>query len=297
MQGPPASAADVDEPRLDAWERRTDVPLTVVSVFFLAVYAVQVLATRPGLPLWDALDWVLWSIWAVFVVDYLARVTLARRRGRFVLRHPIDLLIVLAPFFRFLRLLRLLSAVATLGRVLRDDFRGRVGSYLVVSVSLLSFVAALGVFEAERDQPEASITTFGAALWWVLTTITTVGYGDTYPVTTEGRLVAAGLMVAGIAILGTVTAAIATWFLEQVGARDPADAVRGIGHDEQAGAADLPDPPGTALGPGVAPPASPDARGPGAEGLTADQATELLVELRSLRARLDRLEGREDARA
>ena len=91
-------------------------------------------------------------------------------------------------------------------------------------MSLLGFVAALGVFEAERDAPEASITTFGDALWWVLTTITTVGYGDLYPVTAEGRLVAGGLMVAGIAVLGTVTAAIATWFLEQVGARD---AVRG----------------------------------------------------------------------
>ncbi len=101
--------------------------------------------------------------------------------------------------------------------MLRDDFRGRVGGYLVVTVALVSFVAALGVFEAERDAPESSITTFGDALWWVLTTITTVGYGDRYPVTTEGRLVAAALMLAGIAVLGTVTAAIATWFLERVG--------------------------------------------------------------------------------
>ena len=93
-------------------------------------------------------------------------------------------------------------------------------------MSLLSFVAALGVFEAERDAPDASITTMGDAVWWVLTTITTVGYGDRYPVTVEGRLVAVGLMVAGIAILGTVTAAIATWFLERVGAAGPGEAVR-----------------------------------------------------------------------
>ncbi len=214
-----------EEPALARWEERTDLPLTILAAAYLGVYAVQVLASRPGDGLWTALDVALWAVWVVFVVDYVVRVSLAERRLRFVARHPIDLLVVLAPFFRFLRLLRLLAAVSTLGRVLRDDLRGRVGTYLVASVSLLSFVAALGVFEAERDAPEASITTFGDALWWVLTTITTVGYGDLYPVTVEGRLVAAGLMIAGIAVLGTVTAAIATWFLDQVGARDASEAV------------------------------------------------------------------------
>lgn len=246
-----------DEPALARWEARTDIPLTILAAAYLGVYAVQVLATRPGQGLWTGLDVALWAVWGVFVVDYFVRVTLARRRLWFVARHPIDLLIVLAPFFRFLRLLRLLSAVATLGRVMRDDLRGRVGTYLIATVSLLSFVAALGVYEAERDAPEASITTFGDALWWVLTTITTVGYGDRYPVTVEGRLVAAGLMIAGIAVLGTVTAAIATWFLEQVGARDASEAVS------------------TAV----------ETRAESAAGVE-----EILSELRSLRARLDELE-------
>ena len=205
------------EARLQAWEGRTDLPLTVLSAVFLVVYAVQVLATRPGQWFWSVLETALWVVWAVFVLDYAGRLLCARDRKRFVLANPVDLLVVLAPFFRFLRLLRLVAAVSTLTRVLRDDFRGRVAGYLIVTVSLVSFVAALGVFEAERDAPDASITTFGDALWWVLTTITTVGYGDRYPVTTEGRLVAAALMLAGIAVLGTVTAAIATWFLERVG--------------------------------------------------------------------------------
>ena len=252
---------DDGEPRLEAWERRTDYPLTGLAVLYLAVYAVQVLATRPGQAAWWWLDVALWGVWALFVVDYVIRIVLANRRLRFIVRHPLDLLIVAAPFFRFLRLLRLVAAISTLGRVLRDDFRGRVGSYLIVSVSLLSVVAALGVFEAERDAPEASITTFGDSLWWVLTTITTVGYGDLYPVTVEGRLVAGGLMLAGIAILGTVTAAIATWFLEQVGARDASEAVA---HAAQ--------------------------RDPAEE-----RHGELLAEIRALRSRLDVLEDREQA--
>lgn len=269
-----------DERRLRAWEHRTDIPLTVLSAFYLLVYAVEVLATRPGDTWWGIFEATMWVVWAVFVIDYGVRVALAERRLNFVVHHPLDLLIVAAPFFRFLRLLRLVAAVSTLGRVLRDDFRGRVGSYLVVSVSLLAFVAALGVFEAERDAPEASITTFGDALWWVLTTITTVGYGDLYPVTTEGRLVAAGLMVAGIAVLGTVTAAIATWFLEQVGARDPADAVRGPSQT----ASGPVDPPGGGAGPDTP-----------AGGPPTGEVSELLAEIRALRARLDVLENSEQA--
>jgi voltage-gated potassium channel len=53
-------------------------------------------------------------------------------------------------------------------------------------------------------------------MWWALTTITTVGYGDHYPVTTMGRFVAAGLMIGGIAVLGVVTASVASWLVEQV---------------------------------------------------------------------------------
>jgi voltage-gated potassium channel len=75
-------------------------------------------------------------------------------------------------------------------------------------------VAAVAVYDAERDAPDASITSFGEALWWTITTISTVGYGDRYPVTFEGRLIAASLMVAGIALLGVVTASIAAWFVE-----------------------------------------------------------------------------------
>jgi len=76
------------------------------------------------------------------------------------------------------------------------------------------------VLDAERDAPDASITTFGDALWWTITTISTVGYGDRYPVTVQGRVVAGALMVAGIALLGVVTASIASWFVESVRAND-----------------------------------------------------------------------------
>jgi voltage-gated potassium channel len=75
---------------------------------------------------------------------------------------------------------------------------------------------AFHVLDAERRNPEANISDFGDAMWWAVTTMTTVGYGDRYPTTGPGRLVAFGLMVAGIALLGTVTATLASWLVDQV---------------------------------------------------------------------------------
>lgn len=82
--------------------------------------------------------------------------------------------------------------------------------------TLLSFVAALAVTDAERGQHGGNITSFGDGWWWAITTMTTVGYGDRYPVTTQGRFVAVGLMIGGIALLGTVTATLASWLSDRV---------------------------------------------------------------------------------
>jgi voltage-gated potassium channel len=84
------------------------------------------------------------------------------------------------------------------------------------SATLLLFIAAAGMVGAERSRPGANIKTFGDALWWAMTTVSTVGYGDRYPTTTEGRLVATLLMVVGIAMLGFLTAAVAAWFVSQL---------------------------------------------------------------------------------
>jgi voltage-gated potassium channel len=72
------------------------------------------------------------------------------------------------------------------------------------------------MLDHERGQPGANIETFGDALWWPMTTMTTVGYGDRYPVTTTGRFIGAAVMIAGIALLGTVTATIATLLIDRV---------------------------------------------------------------------------------
>jgi voltage-gated potassium channel len=97
-------------------------------------------------------------------------------------------------------------------------FRGRVVIYAAVGSTLLVYVAALAELDAERNY--GHITNFGDALWWAFVTITTVGYGDFFPVSVTGRLVAVGVMVGGIALLGVVTATLASWIVERVSAAE-----------------------------------------------------------------------------
>jgi voltage-gated potassium channel len=77
-------------------------------------------------------------------------------------------------------------------------------------------LAAAAIYNVERDADGANIHSFADALWWAATTVTTVGYGDRYPTTGAGRLIATTLMVVGIALIGVVTATIAAWFVDRL---------------------------------------------------------------------------------
>jgi len=221
-----------DEPEVEAWERRLDWPLTVLAVLFLVAYAWSVLDSGlSGRASWW-LEVFLWGTWGLFTVDYVVRLVLARKKWRFVRRHLLDLAIIVLPMFRQLRALRVITVLTTLHRQVSDDFRGKVGVYVGGATALVGFSAALAVYDAERDHPDASITTFGDAVWWTITTISTVGYGDRFPVTWEGRIVAGTLMLAGIALLGTVTATIASLFVEKI--RVVEDAVEQVEREQEA---------------------------------------------------------------
>jgi voltage-gated potassium channel len=198
------------------WERRLDLPLTMLAVGFLAVYALPILDTHLPAKVRHGLALVTLAIWAVFALDYLIRLALAERRSSFVKRHLLDLAVIILPLLRPLRALRLITAISILNRNARGSLHGRVATYVVASVALLVFVASLAILDAERGKPASNIESFPDALWWSATTIATVGYGDRYPVTASGRLVAAGLMIAGIGLLGVVTATLASWFVEKV---------------------------------------------------------------------------------
>ena len=202
--------------RVDRFERRTELPLAVLALVFLVVYAWPIL--HPGMSsswrhVCTVTDYV---IWVVFVVEFITRLVLADRRGQYAVRHVPDVLMVALPILRPLRLLRFLVLLRMLNRRATASLRGRVVIYVVASAGLVLLIAALAILEVERHNPQANIKTFGDALWWAAATMSTVGYGDRFPITGDGRVIAVGLMVAGIALLGVVTASFASWLIEQV---------------------------------------------------------------------------------
>lgn len=204
----------------DRWVRRTERPLLLLALLFLVVLAVPIL--DPTLPSWA--DQLLLvgnvAIWAAFAGDYLTRLVLVDDRRRFVRTHLVDLAAVALPALRPLRLLRLFSVGHMMAKRGMSSLAGQAARLVAGAAALLVCVGAVAMLDAERGAEGANITTPADAFWWACTTITTVGYGDRYPVTVQGRVIAVALMVVGIALLGVLTASIAAWFVRQVAAED-----------------------------------------------------------------------------
>jgi len=203
------------------WERRTDLPLLALALVFLVVLLLPLLVT---LQPWQqtALSVASAVIWAVFALDYAARLFLAPERWRFVRTHPLDLLVIVLPMLRplrALRVLRLARLATVLGFAQRRAGRSlhaRVSAYVGSAVMVVLGVAAVAMLDAERGAEDANIISLQDALWWAASTVTTVGYGDRYPTTGLGRIIAVALMVVGIALLGVVTATVAAFFVSRL---------------------------------------------------------------------------------
>ena len=211
-----AVAGSRAEERVTHWERRTAIPLTLLAVVFLGTYAVPVL--RPDLPSgWRLVcEAAATGIWLLFWLDFAVRLVMTDDRPRFLRRNLFDIAVLLLPMIRPLRAVRLITAVLMISRRTETWARGRLAVYVGATTALLVFVAALAVLDAERASPDANIASFGDALWWSAATITTVGYGDHFPVTVAGRFVALSLMIGGIGLIGFVTGSLATWIVERV---------------------------------------------------------------------------------
>jgi voltage-gated potassium channel len=85
---------------------------------------------------------------------------------------------------------------------------------VAISAVFIAYIAAIQITISERSVEGSNIKTFSDGLWWAVTTVTTVGYGDRYPTTTEGRLLAVLLMITGISLVGVITASVAAWFVK-----------------------------------------------------------------------------------
>lgn len=202
----------------ELWRKYSEWPLAVAAVVFLFAYSMQVIENVPDQSA-TVFDVIIWVTWGLFVIDYLASLILAERKLHWF-AHNLPAVVILAlPMLRPLRLMRLLSVMQLSHRVGGRRLRGRVLTYAFAVAALLVYVAALAALDAEQNEPGASITNIGDALWWAVTTLTGTGYGDVVPITLVGRLVAVGLMLGGLAIVGVIAASFATWMIEQLGSR------------------------------------------------------------------------------
>ena len=206
-----ATSESPRELAVQRWERFSTIPLAVLALVYLALYAFEVLGhptEEVRTDLIDASD----AIWVLFIIDFLTRFVMHDNKKLFLRRNVIELFGLVLPMFRAFRMFRVIIAIGFLSRV-TQSLQARIGVYLGLILPLLVFTCALGVYDAEHAAPGANITNFGDALWWALVTIATVGYGDYSPITFEGRAIAALLMFSGIAMLSVVTISFASWFL------------------------------------------------------------------------------------
>lgn len=195
-----------------SWQEKSNIPMAIIGLVYLAAYSLQVVYSSNS-ALVENLEIVSQVIWVLFAVDVAIRLLGTDNIAKFLKGSWLELLALAIPFVRILRVFRVVLAL----RGIRGFVKNRAsaaGSYIIMLVPLTWFAGGIAVLDAESTNPDSSITNLREALWWSLATITTVGYGDKYPTTFEGQLVAAVLMLTGIALFSAGAGIFASWVLD-----------------------------------------------------------------------------------
>jgi len=193
------------------WEEKSSIPMATLGLIYLATYTAQVL-NKENTNLVNQLEIVSISLWVIFAGDVLFRLVFSTNIKDFIKSSWLEILALTLPFLRVLRVFRVVIGL----RGIKGFVQNRVNAtaaYVVMLVPLTWFTGGIAVLDAESSNPDAIISTLREALWWSLATITTVGYGDKYPTTIEGQLVAAVLMLTGIALFSAGAGMFASWIM------------------------------------------------------------------------------------
>ena len=188
--------------------------LTVLALTFLFAFSYPAFTDSISDSTNQILSIIQWVCWVAFALDLLFGLVTSENKVLYLKRHPLEIASVLLPFLRPLRLMRVISFG---GLALQKIAVGRQFAITVkvaITTVFVAYIAAVQITITERAVEGSNIKNFADGFWWAITTVTTVGYGDRYPTTTEGRLLAVMLMFMGISLVGVITASVAAWFVK-----------------------------------------------------------------------------------
>lgn len=187
---------------------------------YLVVYSLPAFNAELSLYAQKNINVIQWFCWIFFVLDVVIGIAFAKSKKNYVKSHILEIIAILVPFLRPLRLLRFISVGALVIQRISIGRQLGITVKLAIATLFLSYIAAIEITQIERISPDGNIKNISDGLWWALTTVTTVGYGDTYPTTTQGRFLSLGLMLLGISLLGAVSATLAAYFVRMMQKED-----------------------------------------------------------------------------
>lgn len=204
------------EKNLAAWEERSSTPMFVASVLYLLAFAAPIMSTRIQEPYDAYLNIIQMILWGLFAADYCIRLYLAPRRLYFITHNLMNLAIVLLPAWRIVSFLAMIHLTTNRQYKRLSELAVKLFGYTAIFIIMF----ALAIYSVESSEPGAMIRDLPTAYWWTFTTLATVGYGDVYPVTGIGRVIAVVVMLYGVGMVAVATGALASWIIEKIGGRE-----------------------------------------------------------------------------
>ena len=204
------------EKNLAAWEDRSSRPMFVASVLYLLAFAAPIMSTRIQEPYDGYLNILQLILWGLFAADYCIRLYLAPRRLYFITHNLMNLAIVLLPAWRIVSFLAMIHLTTNRQYKRLSELAVKLFGYTAIFIIMF----ALAIYSVESSEPGAMIRDLPTAYWWTFTTLATVGYGDVYPITGIGRVIAVVVMLYGVGMVAVATGALASWIIEKIGGRE-----------------------------------------------------------------------------
>lgn len=187
--------------------------LTILAMVFLVAFSYPAFVDPVSADTRRNLDLIQWFSWALFAIDVIVGFSTSKSKKQYLKSHPLEILSVALPFLRPLRLLRVVSFGALVIQRVAIGRQFAITIKVFIFSILIAYIGAVQITITERNAQNSNIKSFGDGLWWAITTVTTVGYGDRFPTTSIGRVLAVCLMLVGISLMGVITASVAAWFV------------------------------------------------------------------------------------